>query len=125
MSAAPKIPSEAEAWEVGELGRSEEHASRVTDVNEAEIDEALELQLISVRLQRTLIDSLKTIARLNGIGYQPLMRQVLHRFVDCEMKRIVNDMQASRGLAQKLDPRVPSSKKRTGEVRQSRLKKAA
>jgi hypothetical protein len=55
------------------------------------IDEALALQLISIRLQKSLIEDFKFIATLNGIGYQPLMRQILKRFVDSEKKRILRE----------------------------------
>jgi uncharacterized protein (DUF4415 family) len=55
------------------------------------IDEALALQLISIRLQKSLIENFKFIATLNGIGYQPLMRQILKRFVDSEKKRILRE----------------------------------
>ena len=88
---ASKIPASDEAWDTGELGRDEAHAKPAADNIEAEIDDALELQMISVRLQRSLIDDLKGIAALNGIGYQPLMRQILKRFVDGEKKKILMD----------------------------------
>jgi hypothetical protein len=42
-------------------------------------------------LQKSLIEDFKAIASLNGIGYQPLMRQILKRFVDCEKKRIIKE----------------------------------
>lgn len=35
-----------------------------------------------------LLNSLKAIATFRGLGYQPLMRQVLQRFVDSELKQI-------------------------------------
>lgn len=91
MNAQAKIPASDEAWEEGQLGNDKDHAKVATENIEAKIDESLELQLISIRLQKSLIEDFKFIATLNGIGYQPLMRQVLHRFVDCEKKRILRE----------------------------------
>lgn len=53
---------------------------------EAEVDEALGLQLISIRLPRRLIEDLKLIAKHEGLGYQPLVRRVLVRFAQGEFR---------------------------------------
>lgn len=58
------------------------------------IDDALDLQPISIRLQRDLLDNLKALAKLNGLGYQPLIRQVLTRWVDCELKNMLRERAA-------------------------------
>ncbi|MEA3277783.1 MAG: hypothetical protein U9Q81_21385 [Pseudomonadota bacterium] len=63
----------------------------IEDSNEAAIDTALELQPISIRLQKSLIEDFKLIAQLSGLGYRPLMRQVLARFADCEKTRILRE----------------------------------
>jgi predicted DNA binding CopG/RHH family protein len=77
--------STAEEWERGELGQSAEHTKRVSREREerlhAMIDEALDLKMISIRLQEGLVDALKAIAERKGIGYQPLIRQVLTEYV--------------------------------------------
>ncbi|MEI2263758.1 hypothetical protein [Erwinia sp. CGal63] len=90
------VSASDEAWENGELGRSEAHAeiSALSDDAEFEskINEALELQPISIRLNKSLIEDLKMIAELAGLGYQPLIRQVLTRFTDCEKKRILQEV---------------------------------
>jgi len=91
MSKHEKIQTSDEAWDAGELGENFEHAEVLKDDIESLIDEALELQSISIRLQKSLIDDFKAIASLNGIGYQPLMRQVLNRFADCEKKKILRE----------------------------------
>lgn len=55
MSKQPKIPASDEAWDTGELGREEEFVKRAPeDANEAKIDGSLDLQLISIRLQKSL-----------------------------------------------------------------------
>lgn len=97
---ANKIKSTPEAWESGELGEDEKHAEKAK-VDENALDEALELQMISIRLQKSLIDDLKNFALLEGLGYQPLIRRVLQRFVDGEKKMIANQYIAATIQAQK------------------------
>ncbi|MBP4059025.1 hypothetical protein [Aeromonas sp. Prich7-2] len=80
-----------DAWDSGVLGTDESYVAVSHHSTDDLINEALSLQPISIRLQKGLIDNLKTIAELNGIGYQPLVRQALTRFVDCEMKRIATE----------------------------------
>lgn len=88
-----KIPGTDDAWESGALGKDDEHAKRFEGDIDVEVDEALELQMISIRLPKYIINGFKFIAsRNNDIGYQTLMRQILHRFVVCEMKRITTEM---------------------------------
>ncbi len=85
-----KIEGTAEAWESDQLGADLKHAKKGS-LDNAAIDEAMDLQMISIRLQKTLLADLKKIATVNGIGYQPLMKQVLKRFVDSEMRRMWNE----------------------------------
>lgn len=85
------IPGSDEAWDAGELGRDDQFV-KVVDGDEEQIDRSLDLQLISIRLQKSLIEDFKLIAQLNGMGYQPLMRQILQRFADCEKKRILREI---------------------------------
>ncbi|MGR2662443.1 BrnA antitoxin family protein [Chromobacterium haemolyticum] len=49
---------------------------------EAELDSALGLKMVSFRLQESLINELKVIAKTKGLGYQPLARMVLTEFVE-------------------------------------------
>lgn len=85
MNEEVKIESTDEAWESRQLGADEEFV-KVSSEDEEAIDEALALQMISIRLQKSLIHDLKNIAKINGIGYQPLIKQVLKRFVDGEKR---------------------------------------
>ena len=83
-----KIEGTTEAWENGQLGRDEHYVAKV-QLDESMISDALALQMISIRLPKTLIEDLKMIGKINGIGYQPLIRQVLKRFADSEKKQIL------------------------------------
>ncbi len=88
-----KNATESDAWESGDLGREAEFV-RKSNNNSDELDNKLNLQMISIRLQKSLLEDLKNIAELNGIGYQPLIKQVLKRFVDSEKKQILNEKAA-------------------------------
>ncbi|MEW5890230.1 MAG: hypothetical protein AB1768_14580 [Pseudomonadota bacterium] len=88
MSKQIKIPDTEEAWESGDLGRDEAHVQRYEGNDERQINESLGLQPISIRLEKELLNDLKFIAQYHGMGYQPLIRQQLKRFVNAEMKQI-------------------------------------
>jgi len=69
-----ELLEEAEEWEGGERGS---HSVAATDEEEAALDEAMELHMISIRLPHSVVEKLKTMAKREGIGYQPYTRQVL------------------------------------------------
>jgi len=93
-----KIESTIDAWDNRELGCDEAHVETV-ELNEEMINESLALQMISIRLQKTLIEDLKMIGQLNGIGYQPLIRQVLKRFADSEKKQLLREQASQLSLS--------------------------
>lgn len=105
---------DADPWDTGELGRSLEHAQLVEDEQaETAIDQALNLQLISIRLEKGLIDAFKMIASRNkNIGYQTLMRQSLKRFAVAEIKRIANEMDAEVKAAEKAQKEAVEAQKK-------------
>ena len=87
------VPSTAADWESGKLGESEEHIEEA-DINLLmALDEALELKPISIRLQQKLIHRLKLVAKYHGIGYQPMIRDILNRWVSGEMKSILRKLE--------------------------------
>lgn len=92
-TADKKIKGTSEAWESGELGRDEKYVRRSTADVELQIEDTLDLQMISLRLQRELIKELKFIAKYHGVGYQPLMRDVLGRWARSEMGAIAKQLQ--------------------------------
>ncbi len=87
-----KIEDTIEAWETGALGRDAAHAAPVPPEEEkalqSAIDSAFGLKPISIRMEVEALDTLKSIAKRRGIGYQPLIRQILHRWIECELKQI-------------------------------------
>lgn len=84
-----KIESTAEAWESRALGASAEHVAVADIAHDMALDEALGLQSISIRLPKQLIDQYKLIAHFHGVGYQPLMRDILARFVPGALQEIM------------------------------------
>lgn len=91
MTNTDKTASGADAWESGALGRDEKFVKKASAAQTQALQDALGLQMISIRLQQQLIDDLKFIATAYGIGYQPLMRDALSRFAAAEKKKIITD----------------------------------
>jgi hypothetical protein len=46
---------------------------------------------ISIRFPKALVTDLKAIAQINGMGYQPLIREVCRRFAEAEKKAMLAD----------------------------------
>lgn len=84
-----KIRGSAENWETGKLGLSHETAAVAGAEETAAIKRAVGMQPISLRLPKTLIGTLKEIAKHHGIGYQPMVRDLLTRFAVSEIKVIL------------------------------------
>jgi predicted DNA binding CopG/RHH family protein len=105
-----KIASSDEAWEEGALGRDGSHAKRVaiTPAHRAKLDEKMDLQPISIRLPVDLLVDLKDIAKMNGLGYQPLIRQVLTRFAHAELKSYAREAMSKARQAAATEPPMPN-----------------
>lgn len=76
-----RFDKDSELWDSKQLGATLEHAQSSSDEYEKVLDNATGLQLLSFRIQRSIIEQLKELAKLEGIGYQPLMRRVLTNWV--------------------------------------------
>jgi predicted DNA binding CopG/RHH family protein len=80
MNDMPKTHSE-DAWENRELGATESFVRKASTEHEKSLDDKMDLQIISIRLQKSLIDDLKELAGEDGLGYQPYIRQLLTHHV--------------------------------------------
>ena len=69
-----ELLAESSDWENRKRGF---HSIAATNEEENALDEAMELQMISIRLPQSVVEMLKTMAKKEGIGYQPYTRQVL------------------------------------------------
>jgi predicted DNA-binding protein len=101
----PDVTRNENAWDQGELGQDEKFVRRSPAEREESVDEALSLQLVSIRLPKELIEKLKFIANYHGKGYQPIVRDVVCRWAEKEMFAIAEQMQ--RELSER-----PATKKR-------------
>ncbi len=75
------------SWDNRKLGASKKYARKLPREDELAVDDALHLAIISIRLQKELIGNLKILAKHEGIGYQPLVRQILTRYVREALQR--------------------------------------
>ena len=83
-----EITDTSSPWESGKLGRDKQYAVAASKEHGDQIDDALGLQMISIRLDKELIDSCKLLGEKYQMAYQPLMREALKRFVDDELKMV-------------------------------------
>ncbi|WP_342116529.1 hypothetical protein [Pseudoduganella sp. OTU4001] len=102
MATPERIDDTVEAWEQGVLGTDEQFTAKADASAEKELDDALGLQAISIRLPKELIDQFKLIAKIHSMGYQPLMREALKRFASSEVKVILTQM-ANEGKKETLE----------------------
>lgn len=103
------IHASDEAWDERKLGADENFVSVVNEDMANTIDEAAGTQLISIRIQKSIIEDLKLIASLNKIGYQTLMKQVMQRFVECEKKQIFRELVSEKIVKDDQPPMSDSS----------------
>jgi len=89
MSKKPSILGTADAWESGSLGRSDAHVRKTSNEVASQIDDALGLQAISIRLPKATIETYKHLAEMHGVGYQPLMRDAICRWAESELKMML------------------------------------
>jgi predicted DNA binding CopG/RHH family protein len=111
MEQADKYTANANAWDSGELGQDEKFVKRVEKKHEDALNDAMGLQMISIRLPKKLIEDLKFIATAHGIGYQPLMKDILCRFTQHEVNEIIKLTLERHALEEKKERSKPTHKK--------------
>lgn len=104
---SPKIKDTPEAWEDGTLGRDEQFVTVAGDEHEAALNAALDMQAISIRLPKDMIKQYKLIADFHSVGYQPLMRDVLARFVKGALREILEEQVKAENAKPPQKPLVP------------------
>lgn len=108
--ANPKKKYGPDAWDTGELGRDAQFVAVADASHDAALDEALGLQSISIRLPKELISQYKLISHFHGVGYQPLMRDVLQRFVKGAMQEILQEQIKTADAKAPKVPLIPMKK---------------
>lgn len=96
-----------DVWDERKLGADAAHVGVADDSYEVALTESLEMQSISIRLPVELIKEYKLIAGFHGVGYQPLMRDVLHRFVPGALKEILEQQTKQERKRAKREPLIP------------------
>lgn len=105
------IYKDVDKWESREWGAEEEYAeyspmpkALKNLLNKGNKENAAgKMQLISIRLPESLINDLKNIGKVEGLGYQTLTREVLRRFVEAENRKNLNKALAeNRKLEEKI-----------------------
>ncbi|MDB4223913.1 hypothetical protein N9850_09080 [Granulosicoccus sp.] len=94
MNATTDKINEEEYWENGSVGVDPQTVEAVSKQKADAIDDSMELQMISIRLNKSLLGDMKQLADIYGTGYQPLIREVLSRFAKGEKNRIYKDYMA-------------------------------
>ena len=97
-------------WETRELGADAEYAQAVSDEQTQGLDAALGLKMISLRLPEEMINAYKLIASHHGVGYQPLMRDILQRFVK---EGLIEVMKAQSQKSEEADLRIQEARQKT------------
>ncbi|NII73276.1 hypothetical protein FHW84_001845 [Dyella sp. SG562] len=113
-----KIPGTAENWENGTLGLDASSAVRVDESETQAIEKAtgLNMQLISMRMPADLINVLKEIAKYRGIGYQPMIRDLLQRWAVGEISTILEERSRE---AKKKAAEMDNNEPLAGDLRKS------
>lgn len=93
----------ASPWEELDSDLDESVVGIASADQEAEIEDALELQMISIRLQKSLIRQLKFIADFHNVGYQPLIRDLLGRFARSEIRDIATKLERASAEPSKME----------------------
>lgn len=76
-----QIEDESDPWENRELGADEKYVRVSSKESEDKVDEGLGLQMVSMRLPKEAVVTLKDLAREQGLGYQPFVRQILMNYI--------------------------------------------
>lgn len=74
-------PDESDPWESRELGADEKFVRVSSKETEDRIDAGLDLHMVSMRLPKDAVLELKSLAREQGLGYQPFVRQILMNYL--------------------------------------------
>lgn len=93
-----RFDEDAERWDNKELGASAKHARPASEEQQQALDDATGLQLISIRMPKVLIEQVKQLARLEGIGYQPYVRKVMTQHVrenEHKLERLMTPAEAT------------------------------
>lgn len=73
----------------------------------AAVDKATAMKLVTMRLPIPLVEALKAIAEHHGIGYQPMVRDLLPRFALSEYRVMQQEVEAQLVATKQADDTHP------------------
>ncbi|MFG5779853.1 hypothetical protein ACFIQF_22565 [Comamonas sp. J-3] len=95
---------ESEKWDAKEFGASDKNAMKASDESVSLLHEAAGMKAVSIRMPVEMIQAYKYIAAHHGVGYQPLMRDILQRFLPEGLKEVVAaESERATASAQRID----------------------
>lgn len=77
----PAFVDDFDRWDNRELGADENFVRVSNRGTESRLDDSLGLQMISMRLPKDVVEKFKLLARKEGLGYQPFIRQILMSYL--------------------------------------------
>ena len=87
-----RLLADADDWGPGGARGNEEAFAAAAPADEtAKVNDLIGMQMISIRLQRDLLRDLKAIAEHHGLGYQPMIRDLLTGFARSEIRQILSE----------------------------------
>lgn len=98
-----------EQWESGKLGTNRATVRVAGPEIEEMFDRTTAMKLVTIRLPIPLIDALKVIAEYHGVGYQPMVRDLLTRFALSEFQTIQDAQQRKLAAVQEAETTQPVS----------------
>ena len=70
------------AWDRRTLGADERYVKVSTQGTDDRLDESLGLVMVSMRLPKDAVKKFKAMAKKQGLGYQPFVRQILMNYLE-------------------------------------------
>jgi hypothetical protein len=96
-----KIEGSPSVWEDGTLGTNPATVRLAGKEHEDALDVALGMKAISIRMPIAVIEAYKLVALHHGVGYQPLMRDILSRWAKEGMREVMESLDKQAAQADK------------------------
>ncbi len=77
-----KIESTPEAWEEGPLGKDEAYVASAEPEVSVAVDEALDLELVQLRLDKKTLETIDQLAKGAGLIRVAMIREMLNIYID-------------------------------------------
>jgi hypothetical protein len=82
MNQNNKILGTQEAWESGQLGADEKYVRTASVMVNEELDTMLGLEVVTIRMEKHVVDAFRLLAIKKRVHYQSLIRYALQRYFE-------------------------------------------